>query len=148
MKCNWTLVSLSLAAVCGLALAQQPVPKPAPPKLDALQKEVAMLRDEVAALKKAVPPPAANTDKLAAELKETRALVEQLVAYVRAQAEGAGQLSQVLADSEKKGFTYGINPDSRIVLLQGLNSFVDALQTNLPVAKAPVATPAPTPPKR
>lgn len=135
MNSKTTLAVLGTAVLCGLALAQ--TPKTPTERLEALEKEVAALRAQVGA------PPAPGTVDLAAmqkELAETRAMAKQLVVWVNAQAKGAEALSAVLDESEQKGFTYGINPDSRTVLLAGWREFNAGMQTDVP-------EPPPSPPE-
>jgi len=126
MNSKTTLAVLGTAVLCGFALAQ--TPKTPAERLDALEKEVAALRAQSGA------PAAASTDVVALqkELAEQRALTKQLVLWVNAQAKGAQALSAVLDESEQKGFTYGINPDSRSVLLAGWREFNAGLQTDVP----------------
>jgi hypothetical protein len=64
-----------------------------------------------------------------------------VVAYVNAQAQAAAALQLSLAESEEKGFTYGINPESREVMLAGFRQFLSTLQTDVP------GTPPQAPPK-
>jgi len=130
MNSKQTLVVIGTAALCGLAFAQTPKPA-APPadRIDALEKEVAALR----ALANNLPPPV-NEDVagLRKELTETRILVNQLITWTSAQAEGAAELTRILDEAEVKGFVFGINPDSRTVLLGGWRSFAAGLQKNAP----------------
>jgi len=60
--------------------------------------------------------------------------LEDVVGYLQAQAKSAAHLQLMLAESEDKGFTFGINPDSRVALLSGFNQFVNTLQTDVPGA--------------
>jgi len=53
-------------------------------------------------------------------------------------------LQDALAESLEKGFTYGINPESRVVLLAGFQQFVSALQAEVP-GQAPAAPVEPPP---
>jgi len=87
-------------------------------EFEQLKRDVARLQDEVQALKAAQGPKAEEFD--------------EMVGYLRTQAQSATKLKQVLADSEQKGFTYGINPDSRVVLLAGFNEFATTLETAAP----------------
>ncbi len=103
-----------------------------PPTQSDLAKEVASLRAEVNELKKKGGGGGGDAESLRAELKKTQAELAETIAYLGAQADSAQALSDVLNDSEKKGFTYGINPDSRIVMLQGLHAFCDGLNKNVP----------------
>jgi hypothetical protein len=123
MNRNLSLVLVSSAVVCGLALAQAPQNKDAA-QVAALQKRVEALEADVAAMKKATPPSA----DLAAAAEKDHKTVEQLVKYTAAQATAATKLQGVLEDSREKGFTYGINPDSRIVMLDGLHDFTETIK--------------------
>lgn len=120
-----TLLLVSLAALACLAFAQTPKPPQAPPGSD-LALRVASLETEMILLK--------------AQVSQTRAGNAQLATFVRAQADSAQKLAAVLDDSEAKGFTYGINPDSRTVLLAGLREFLAGMQQNVPAA-VPIAVP-------
>ena len=45
-------------------------------------------------------------------------------------------MQATLDDSEKNGFTYGINPDSRHILLKGWRDQLAAMQKDVPKAAA------------
>jgi len=130
MNSKQTLVVIGTAALCGLALAQTPPKAPSTPeRLDALEREVHALRaraDQVS--------PSTDVDiaELKRQLAETRTQVDQLIAWTTVQRDGAAELARVLDDSEQKGFTFGINPESRIVLLAGMREFLAAVQKDLP----------------
>lgn len=121
-------------------------------RLERLEAQIADLKAQVAKLEARKPesPPsttgetpaagAAAAGTPASEQAELAKQLEQVLAYLAAQAEAAKQLDAALAESREKGFTYGINPDSRIVLLDGFGQFTTTLQTDVPSAK-----PAPTP---
>jgi hypothetical protein len=120
---NKVMLGLAAAAVLGVGT---PTGKPAQDptaEIAELKRQVARLQADVGALKQAV---------ASAEQSEEE---KQLVAYVEAQAKAAGVLRKVLDESEAKGFTYGINPESREVLLAGLHEFAQVLQDNVPGAK-------------
>lgn len=138
MNRNLSLVLVAAAAVCGLALAQVPQRSDAA-QLAALQKRVEALEAEVTVLK-AVKPAAASSAEHDAALAKERQILAGVVKYLQAQSGAAERLQAELADSEAKGFTYGINPDSRIVLLQGFNDFAESLRADVLAAPAP-ATP-------
>jgi hypothetical protein len=129
MNSKQTLAVFGTAALCGLALAQTPKVLPPADRLDALEKEVAALRAKVDAVK-----PSGSDQEVALkkELADTRVLVNQLITWAAAQANGAAELERVFDDSEQKGFTFGINPDSRIALLAGWRSFTAGLQKDAP----------------
>ncbi|MEO6708571.1 MAG: hypothetical protein ABI054_07215 [Planctomycetota bacterium] len=128
MNSKQTLVVFGTAALCGIALAQTPTPQPGA-RLDALEKEVMSLHARLDAL------PAPMNNEVAAlkkELGETRLLVNQLVSWAANQADGAVELALILDESEQKGFTFGINPDSRTVLLGGWRSYLAGVQKDAP----------------
>jgi hypothetical protein len=93
-----------------------------------LKRQVARLSADVNLLKQAAGGGESDKEK-------------QVVAYIEAQARAAGELERVLAQSEEQGFTYGINPESREVLLAGFHKFAATLQDNVPGSKpaAPAA---------
>ena len=78
-----------------------------------------------------------NAQKQDAEAR--LAVVEQELAavqdYLQAQSKSAAVLAKALDESEKAGFTYGINPNSRKVLLKGWRDFSGTLQRDVPGAK-------------
>jgi hypothetical protein len=129
MNLKQTLVVLGCAALCGLAFAQNQKPPTVAERLDLLEKQVLDLRAELAATKQT-----ANQQVAAAlkETAETRALANALATWAGGQAEGAAALALVLDDSEAKGFTFGINPDSRIALLAGWRSFASGMRKDVP----------------
>lgn len=84
-------------------------------------------------------------DALGAELAETKGALEQVVKYLDAQAQNAKAMEAVLDDAEKKGFTAGINYESREALLKGWREQCAVLQKDVPtlkVAKKEAAKPA------
>ncbi len=87
-------------------------------EFEQMKRDLTRLNKEVAALKSAKAPKQEDFDAV--------------IAYLQAQALASDQLKLVLADSEEKGFTYGINPDSRIVLLNGFEQFANTLGTAVP----------------
>jgi hypothetical protein len=70
--------------------------------------------------------------------------------YLEAQAKSAASMASVLDESEKAGFTYGLNPDSRHLLLRGWREQLATAQKDVPEAEAPPPEPAPakTPAKK
>lgn len=80
--------------------------------------EVGALREEVALLK--------------AELEETRALVDETVAYLARSSKSAAEMATILSESEAAGFTFGINPLSREILLAGWRKELAERQKGLP----------------
>lgn len=83
---------------------------------------------------------AATTDErveqLEAELRDIRARLDQTILVLHRQAAGARSLAKALDLSEQEGFTYGINPRSREVLLDGFHAYLSRLQSDLPSKKA------------
>ncbi len=140
MNMKQSLVVLGTAALCGFALAQTPPIPTSVDRLDALEKQVAALRTQVVAEHQAA------RDEIAAlrkELAEASALTTQVSTWASNQATGAAELAVVLDDSDQKGFTFGINPESRIALLAGWRAFAAGLQKDAPkppAAKDAVAT--------
>lgn len=67
----------------------------------------------------------ARVEVLEAQLAEVRA-------YLQAEAKSAKALSAALDVSEQEGFTFGINPRSREVLLEGFRSHAVVLQQGVP----------------
>ena len=136
--------TLALAAFA--ALARSDAPRAAAPqdpsaidRLEVLEKEVVQLKAQLEALRKTPPKGAAAAapaegDKELAVLREQ---MDQVLAYLAAQSEGAARLQEALDDSREKGFTFGINPDSRVVMLEGFGQFTSTLRTDVPAAKKP-----------
>ena len=138
MNTKQSLVVLGTAALCGLAIAQTPKAQSAVERIEALEKEVVSLRAHVGSTR---PATSEDLERLRKELADTRALANQLANWAIGQAEGAAKLSQVLDESEQKGFTFGINPESRVALLGGWRDFATGLQKDVP--KALLTEPAP-----
>ena len=145
MKFQSTLAFAVAAFALGAAFAAPSAPLAAQPvqgtpleRLEAAEKRLADLENQIAALKGAKPV-ATDKDK-PADTQGVEAIDKQLqsvLAYLGAQAEAAKRLDAVLKDSDAKGFTFGINPDSRIVMLHGFADFTTTLQTDVPTAKKP-----------
>ena len=148
MKAHVGLTLVAAAALAaGAAFAKTPGPVAAAPqepsamdRLVGLEKQVADLTAQVATLKKAhVPPAAANGAPTPEQYADLRRQMDEVLAYLEAQSASAKVLASSLDVSREKGFTYGINPDSRTVLLEGFEQFTTALQTKVPqLAPAPV----------
>ena len=117
MKTSVLSLLVVVAAAAALSFAQNPQPKP-DGKKDAGAMELEAVR--------------AKCDALAAELAESKKSLEQVVKYLDLQAQQAKAMELVLDDAEAKGFTYGINPDSRTALLKGWRGQCAALQTDVP----------------
>jgi hypothetical protein len=145
MKIQSTLAFAVAAFALGAAFASPAAPLAAQPvqgtpleRLEAAERRLVELENQVAALKAAKP---ATADKAAAatDSKDVQQQLDSVLAYLSAQAEAAKRLDERLKESETKGFTFGINPDSRIVLLSGFADFTATLQTDVPSAKKPAA---------
>src|SRR5689334_19792416 len=139
MNSKLSLVLVATAAVAGLAFAQVASQQDPMERLATLESEVAALKTEVAELKKS----AANATT-AQELAATRATVDALASWARTQSQSGESLQAVLDDARTKGFTQGINPDSRDALLKGFSAFATALHTdafNPPPPAPPVKKP-------
>ena len=123
-KLGLSVLGAALVAATAFSLAGNP------PGQSDLQKEVDRLRADVNELKKK----SADAD-VKEELKKTQAQLVETQSYLVSLGESSQALAEALNDAEKKGFTFGINPDSRIALLQGLHEFCDSLHRNVPGAK-------------
>ena len=73
-----------------------------------------------------------DVDKLRAELDETRALLDETVHYLHTSGKAAHEMGAALSVSEEEGFTFGINPRSREILLEGWRKHLTAVQKDLP----------------
>lgn len=104
------------------APAQDPSPEKLEERVDRLERSLAQARD--------------LADKAQRELAKQSALLDQVVAYLGAQAKAADELAKTLDRSEAEGFTYGINPRSREILLTGWRAQLVQAQASLPGAKA------------
>lgn len=126
MKPSVLLSVIVLAlAVCSQTFAQAPRPSATQDvraEFDKLKRDVTRLNREVASLKQAQGP---SLDEY-----------NEVIAYLHTQAASATALKQVLVESEEKGFTYGINPDSRIVLLAGIEDLCSSLESGVPGSQA------------
>jgi len=97
---------------------------PVQQRLDAMQKDILDSRTRV--------------EQMVEELKGARKTLDEAQKYIEAQAKAAKALVEVLDAAEKAGFTFGINPESREILLKGWREELDTLQQGVP-------TPLPTP---
>ncbi|HEV8114475.1 MAG TPA: hypothetical protein VGR31_17025 [Planctomycetota bacterium] len=134
MKSQLGIVAIAVAAlVCGLASSQNtPVQDPAVQRADKLEKDLAATRLRVEAL--------------SAEVADMKKQTAGTLAYLESTAKSAAQMAAVLDESEKAGFTYGLNPDSRHILLRGWRDYLASLQKDVPQADAPPPPPAPVKP--
>jgi hypothetical protein len=117
------------AAASSLVREQNPPAPAADHKIEILEKDIVTTRRHV--------------DELDAQLAETRAELDAVLKYVGEQAASAKNMAKTLDESEQAGFTFGINPDSRHILLRGWRESLAAVQKDLPGAPAPSAKPAP-----
>ncbi len=119
-----TLPALALAAsTCLLAAAFQGGTDNTAARLTAVEQQLAAQKKE--------------TEALAKEVAEARAQLEKTARYAAEQAKAAAALAETLDASEKAGFTYGINPESRQILLRGWREALNAAQRDVPAPPAP-----------
>jgi len=104
----------SSLAINSAASPQDPVQQ----RLDVMQKDILDSR--------------ARVEKLVEELKGARKTLEEAQKYIDAQAKSAKTMAEVLDESEKAGFTFGINPESRVLLLQGWRNELGERQQGVP----------------
>lgn len=117
------LASIALAA--GTSYGEPPRAQSPAEEIAELKRQVARLQADLNLVKQA-----------AAGAAEAEAEVATVVSYLKGQAAAAAELQRVLVESKEKGFTFGINPESREVLLAGFDSFAATLQKDLPGAEA------------
>jgi hypothetical protein len=122
----------SAAVLCGFAFTAPQSQDPNAARIEKLEKDLAASRLRAEAL---------STD--VADLKKQMAATVQ---YLQLQAHSAATMQTVLDDSENQGFTYGINPNSRHVLLKGWRDQLAAAQKDVPAPEAQPENPK-TPPK-
>ncbi len=75
-----------------------------------------------------------RVQQLEKELREVRSTLDAAIGYLRENARATAALGRSLDSSESLGFTKGINPNSREVMLSGFRKWIGATQTGLPVA--------------
>lgn len=140
MNSKLTLLAVAGALACGLSFAR-PVQQERDPleRIAQLEKDVASLKSEVAALRKASKAPSEGGSQDDA----LRHDMEQVVRWVQSQSQAAGKLESSLDEAQQKGFTAGINPDSRVALLAGFHELAKALKTPVELKSAPVETAKP-----
>lgn len=112
MRAQALFTSLGLGA--GLFLAPASVQDPAP-QVDALQAEVEALRSS---------------------LEVERGRVDQIEAYLQAQAKSMTAYERAVDAAVEKGYTAGINFESRQVLVEAWRKQVEAANHAVPGAKA------------
>jgi hypothetical protein len=118
----------ALLAVGGLAaghLASRPALEARASANQDLAERVRALESELATVE-------AQLATVAADAAEQRRLLDQTVTYLGRQASQAEAMIGVLAESEERGFTAGINPKSREVLLAGFRALMKEAQQGLP----------------
>lgn len=122
MKSPLITVLVVAAALSGLAFT-----RPA--------AQQATLEERVQALEAQLAQQGSAEQAMAEDVEELKQLAEATVAYLEAQAKAASKMEATLAKSEDEGFTYGINPRSREILLDGWRDTLATMQTDLPGAK-------------
>lgn len=116
---------LSAVATCALGLSayQGSLVAQAEAQSGVLEKDVAVLQKVV--------------EVQAKDLADTRLLVEKSARYAHEQSKAAAALATALDEVELKGFTFGINPESRVALLRGWRESLAAAQRDVPVVPEP-----------
>ena len=79
---------------------------------------------------------AAEVATLRTDLEESSARIDETLTYLKQNQKAAEELVSALAASEAAGFTFGINPKSRELLLAGWRKQLSAMQKGLPGAPA------------
>lgn len=113
----FALIAFSLRASAPAEAAQSGAPA------QALEARVAVLEEALATEKR--------------RFDETRALLEQTLAYLEKQGQAAQALLAVLDESEQQGFAVGENWRSRQTLLAGLRAYWSEVQSGMPKLPAP-----------
>ncbi|MEM8711730.1 MAG: hypothetical protein AAGG01_12315 [Planctomycetota bacterium] len=72
--------------------------------------------------------PSGKIASLEAEVKALSSKVEAFESFLSVQEKAGKELADALARSEAEGFTAGINPGSREILLSGLRAQAEAMQ--------------------
>jgi hypothetical protein len=130
----WIAVVVLALLVSGVAFSQTTrAQDPAKAKADGLEKDVADARAQIA--------------KLGADLAATQSKLDGVLRYLDAQSKAAKAMVDVLQASETAGFTYGINPNSRTLMLKGWRDQLAAAQQTLPAAAPAPAAKSDTPAK-
>ncbi|MFT5052328.1 MAG: Tfp pilus assembly protein FimV [Chlamydiales bacterium] len=70
--------------------------------------------------------------ELVARVEQLEAQIEAVETYLGQQATSADSLQGALQASEQAGFAYGINPESRHILLEAWHARAKAVGTNVP----------------
>ena len=104
--------------------------------------------EKIAILEKDLRSTRERAEGLAKDLKETRDLLNGVVHYLQAQAVAAQNVGARLDESEAAGFTAGINPRSREILMAAWREQIAETQKILPgSAPADAQTANETPPR-
>ena len=91
------------------------------------------LEAEVQALK-------GEVTELRAAIEDSQSRLDEMVKYLQQNQKAAQELNSALAASEAAGFTFGINPKSRELLLAGWRKQLSAVQKGVPGGPAKEAT--------
>lgn len=142
MKIQSTLAFAVAAFAFGAAFASPTTPLAAQPvqgtpleRLEAVEKRLTELETQLAGLKSAKPGAVEKgpvDDKALADVDKQ---LQSVMAYLSAQSEAAKRLDEQLKVSAEQGFTFGINPDSRVTMLAGFGEFTTTLQKDVPTAR-------------
>ena len=123
MKQSLSLVLFAAAAiVAGTTFAQAPQGQSS--DIAALRRSVARLEAQVAAL-----------EAQAADEEQVDE-IDEILAYLEKQAQAGSQLQGTLAEADKQGFTWGVNPNAHELVLNGIDTLAGSLQQGLPERKA------------
>jgi phosphoglycolate phosphatase-like HAD superfamily hydrolase len=114
--------SVLLASSMAFNAAAQ-VQDPMQQRLDAIQKDILESQK--------------RSEQMNEDFKALRKTIEDSQKYIEAQSKAAKSMAEVLDDAEKKGFTFGINPESREVLLRGWHDELGVLQQGVPAPLPP-----------
>lgn len=118
MKTIFSAAFVVLAVGTGLAFSQGQGTPDASKKIEVLENDLISTRQK--------------TEAMVLELVETKTMLAKTIQYLDAQAKNAAAMSAALDDSERAGFTFGINPESRQILLRGWREQLAAMQAEVP----------------
>jgi hypothetical protein len=122
------LPAVSCLCLAGFALSTWSPARAQDPAQQTLEARVAALEGELALEKK--------------RHEETRALLDQSLAYLERQSKAAQTLMGVLDESEKQGFAWGENWRSREILLAGFRAYWGGMQGAPKAPEPPPEKPA------